>query len=177
MGRAAAIERALRDAVELRVLARTATDGRTAVQLAAIARRRADDIGRSVPKSQAARVLGVSLTTLDKWVARGALPVLRHGSSSRDELQTESVIELADHVQALREGGLERALIAAAIARRDAARVEAKRPTMGAPDFFPDEHLRRWEDLALSAGERVAQAIELSRTATAIAAAAASRTE
>ena len=39
---------------------------------------------------------------------------------------------------------------------------------MGSREYFPPDDTRRRDDLALSPGERVAQAIELSRTATLI---------
>jgi hypothetical protein len=48
-----------------------------------------------------------------------------------------------------------------------------ERPMMGTRDYLPRDDARRREDRALSPGERVAQAIELSRTATRIAASAA----
>jgi hypothetical protein len=44
---------------------------------------------------------------------------------------------------------------------------------MGSRGYLPRDDTRRREDIQLSAGERVAQAIELSRTATRIAASAA----
>ena len=86
MGRGSIIERALRDAVELRALAHAAPDGPSRSLLEEIARRRSEDIGPSVPKTRAARMLGVSLTTLDKWIERGAIPARRRSSSSRQEL-------------------------------------------------------------------------------------------
>jgi len=50
--------------------------------------------------------------------------------------------------------------------------VEAKdkKPPMGTRGYFPSDDLRRREDATLSPGERVAHAIELSRTATRLAA-------
>ena len=171
MGRGASIERALRDAVELRALARADGNESSTARLTEIARRRADDIGPSVPKSRVAAILGVSLTTLDKWIDRGALTVVRRGASSRDELKTTDVLELADHVRELRESGLGRAVLATAIRLRDAAAEQAK-PRMGSREYFPDRDLDRRRELEWTPGERVHQAIKLSRTATRIGASA-----
>jgi len=52
---------------------------------------------------------------------------------------------------------------------------KANRPRMGQRDYFPADASRRREDAKLSPGERVAQAIKLSRTATRIAARTAHR--
>jgi DNA-binding transcriptional MerR regulator len=175
MGRGATIERALRDAVELRTLAHASPDTSVRSQLEQIAQRRSEDIGPSVPKTRAARMLGVSLTALDRWIERGAIPVRRRASSSRrHELETQAVIDLAVEIRALRESGRKHALLAAALARRNSADQEARPPRMGTRAFFPDQGEERHQEFTLlTPGERVAQAIRLSRSATRIAAAAA----
>jgi hypothetical protein len=145
-----------------------AVDEASAAHLAEIARRRAHDIGPSVPKTRAAAILGVSLTTLDKWIGRGALPVVRRTTSSREELQTEGLLELADQAHDLRERGLDRAVLATAIRARHSAARQTK-PKMGTRGYFPCRSLDRRHDLELTAGERVAQGIELTRAATRIA--------
>jgi hypothetical protein len=171
VGRGASIERALRDAVELRALARTAGDQDSTDRLTEIARRRADDIGPSVPKSRAAAILEISLTTLDKWIDRGEFAVVRRGASSREEVQTAHVLELADYVHDLRERGLGRAVLATAIRLRQAATDQAK-PRMGSRKYFPARDLDRRRELELTPGERVHQAIKLTRMATRIGASA-----
>jgi hypothetical protein len=166
------IERALRDAVELRVLAHASPDTSLRFQLEQIARRRSEDIGPSVPKTRAAQVLAVSVTALDKWIERGAIPVVRRSSSSREEIETQSVLDLAVEIRALRETGRKRALLATALARLDSANENVRSGVMGTRDFFPDQgEERRHEFRLLTPGERVAQAIRLSNTATRIAAA------
>lgn len=174
MGRGSVIGRALSDAVELRALARASPDAALQTRLGQIARRRCEDIGPSVPKLRAAQVLGVSLTALDKWIARGAIPVMRRSSSSRQEVDTNTVIDLAVEIRALQATGRTRGLLATALARLNPADENAPAAAMGTRGFFPDQtEERRREFALLTPGERVAQAITLSRSATRIAAAAA----
>lgn len=52
-------------------------------------------LGETVPKRVAARVLEVNVSTLDRWIARGALDTGSPPGSTRQELATEMVIELA----------------------------------------------------------------------------------
>jgi len=173
MGRGSVIERALSDAVELRALAHASPDASVRSRLGEIARRRCADIGPSVPKLRAARMLGVSLTALDTWIERGAIPVRRRPSSSRQEVDTNAVIDLAVEIRALRATGRTRAPLATALARLNPAE-KAPAAAMGTRGFFPDQAEERRRELALlTPGERVAQAITLSRSATRIAAAAA----
>lgn len=174
MGRGLLIERALSDVVELHALAETSPDASLRARLGQIARRRSEDIGPSIPKTRAARALGVSLTALDTWVARGAIPVRRRPSSSRQEVETQAVIDLAVEIRALRAAGRRRALLATALARIDAGEPKVPAAAVGTRGFFPDQaEERRGEFVLLTPGERVAQAIGLSRSATRIAAAAA----
>lgn len=119
-------------------------------------------------------MLGVSLTALDRWIERGAIPVVRRSSSGRQELETQAVIELAVEVRTLREAGRTRALLATALARLNSPGKEVQAGAMGTRNFFPDQgEERRREFTLLTPGERVAQAIKLSRSATRIAAATA----
>jgi hypothetical protein len=62
-------------------------------------------------------VLGVSVTALDKWVGRGLLPVVRRPGSSRQMIETDVLLDLAEEVEGLREAGDGRGLLAAAFAR------------------------------------------------------------
>jgi hypothetical protein len=173
MGRGAVIGRALRDAVDLRALADASAEGVLRSRLDEVARRRIEDVGPSVPKTRAAELLGVSLTALERWVERGAVPVVRSARSSRTEIETEAVVDLAVEVNSLREAGQRRGLLATALERRAAQARRTQPPAMGTKEFFPDQRGERRRDFELlSAGERVAQAVELSRTGTRIAAAA-----
>ena len=174
MGRGSLIERALSDAVELRVLAEASPEASLRSRLAQIAERRSEDIGPSMPKLRAAQALGVSLTALETWIERGAIPVLRRSSSSRQEVETRAIIDLAVEIRALREAGRKRGLLATALARLGAGDAKAPVPAMGTRGFFPDQAEERRRELTLlTPGERVAQGIRLSRSATRIAAATA----
>jgi hypothetical protein len=52
-------------------------------------------LGPTVPKRVAARVLVVSVSTLDRWIARGMLDTGGAPHGDRRELATDMVIELA----------------------------------------------------------------------------------
>jgi hypothetical protein len=100
--------------------------------------------------------------------------VRRRPSSSRQEVDTNAVIDLAVEIRALRATGRTRAPLATALARLNPADEGAPAAAMGTRGFFPDQAEERRRELALlTPGERVAQAITLSRSATRIAAAAA----
>lgn len=58
------------------------------------------DVGETLTKASAARLLGVSRTTLDKWIGRGALPVRDVGG--RQEVVRTDLEDLAETVQHLR---------------------------------------------------------------------------
>jgi hypothetical protein len=170
VGRHIDIERALADAVELRLVASKVSEPDARTQLARLTRRRITDIGPSIPKTRAAKALGVTVPALDRWIARGALKT-RRSTSSREEIDTLTVVDLAVEVASLAKSGRKRGLLAEALARRE--RTLAGRG-MGTRSFFADQQAERREELAtVSAGERVAQAISLSRAATKIAVAGA----
>jgi hypothetical protein len=173
MGRATTIGRALRDAVDLRT-AQAFVDEDLRARLDVVARRRIDDIGASVPKTRAAEILGVSVTALDKWIGRGAVPLVPSSRSNRDEVETHAVVDLAVEMIALREAGQRRGLLATALERRAAQRRKTRPPAMGTRDYLPDQGAEHRRDFTLlTPGERVGQAMRLSRTATKIAAAGA----
>lgn len=170
VGRHLEIERALADVVELRRVTSAVSEPEARTRLTRLTRRRLADIGPSVPKTRAAKALGVTVPALDRWIARGALRT-RRATSSRTEVDTLDVVDLAVEVAFLTESGRKRGLLAEAIARREHA---LGGRAMGTRGYFGDHRAeRRAEMTTLSAGERVAQAIHLSRTATRIAVAGA----
>ena len=65
-------------------------------------------LGPSIPKGQAARVLGTSTAALERWVQRGVLPVVVRPGTTRIELETAPVLALAERASALREQGRSR---------------------------------------------------------------------
>lgn len=73
-------------------------------------------LGPSVPKRAAARLLGISVTALDRWIDRGYLPVVTSPrSSKRLGVETRSLLDLATAVWRLRRAGRSHAVISAAV--------------------------------------------------------------
>jgi hypothetical protein len=71
-------------------------------------------LGPGVPKKQAARLLGVSVPALDRWIDRGRLPVVARPDSSRLAVDTRSLLQLAGQVERLRRRGVVRGLLSEA---------------------------------------------------------------
>lgn len=76
------------------------------------ARRRAAAMG--IPKATAARMLGVSANTLDKWIGRGRISTLA-SPSGRALVDAQEVAQLLIAVRVLRQLGRKDGLLAAAI--------------------------------------------------------------
>jgi hypothetical protein len=73
-------------------------------------------LGPAVPKRSAARLLGVSVTALDRWIDRGCVPVVASaGSSRRLAVETVPLLELATSVRRLRRAGRTHALLSEAL--------------------------------------------------------------
>src|SRR4051794_29590538 len=73
-------------------------------------------LGPAVPKRAAARLLGVSVTALDRWVDRGVLPVVASaGGTRRLAVETGPLLELATTVRRLRHAGRSRGAVAEAV--------------------------------------------------------------
>jgi hypothetical protein len=65
-------------------------------------------------KAQAAKVIGVSVPTLDKWIGQRIVPVER-AASGRPRVPRDTALDLAERVSDLRERGRERNLIIAVV--------------------------------------------------------------
>ena len=122
MGRARRIESAVGSVIELRAALRLASDSRQRASIERVELTLRSEIGDSVPKAVAARVLEVSVPALGRWVARGRLREIERDGSSRAELDAEALLDLATEVARLRESGYERAVLATAFSRLAAAR-------------------------------------------------------
>lgn len=122
MGRGRRAERAVRNVVALRLAAGEAGPSTAAKRrLSVVEADLREDVGASVPKASAARILGVSTTTLEKWVSRGILATAE-GPGGREEIDAATLTDLAEEVERLRELGQDRALVATAfhrLAQRD----------------------------------------------------------
>jgi hypothetical protein len=80
------------------------------------------ELGATVSRRLAARVLGVSHTALDRWIKGGDLPVV-YSAKGRVEVPVPALLDLYETVEADRENGTSRyPLTPAMTRRRDAAR-------------------------------------------------------
>ena len=80
-----------------------------------------------MPKKQAAELLGVSVTALDKWIARGTIPIVRRAGSSRAEVESDTVLRLAQEQRDLERG--KTGTLAVAIRRLAERRASERRIT------------------------------------------------
>lgn len=74
-------------------------------------------LGPTLSRSRAARVLGVSQTALDRWVAARQIPVVLTPQGRR-EVPRQFVIELRESIDELLRKGAHRHVLAAALAER-----------------------------------------------------------
>ncbi len=87
---------------------------RTELRAAEVALRKA--VGPRVPKRAAARLLGTSVTALDRWVERGCLPVVASPrGTTRLAIESGPLLDLATRVRLLRRAGRSRGVLAEAI--------------------------------------------------------------
>lgn len=112
-----ATERLLAAIVELRLLVRETREPETRAKLRELEWQLRPLLDAGVPKRQAAAQLGVSVAALDKWIARGRLPVVAKAGSSRRTVETRPLLELAEQVETLRREGLERGRLSEAFRR------------------------------------------------------------
>jgi excisionase family DNA binding protein len=68
-------------------------------------------------KAEAAHLLDVSTTTLEKWIAQGKLPVVRVREYKRDRVPARPLLRLAGEVKELRRLGRRRGLLVEALSR------------------------------------------------------------
>ncbi len=78
-------------------------------------------VGPTLSRSRASRILGVSQTALDRWVEAGRVPIVVTPRGRR-EVPLQFVVELLEEIGRLKDRGLTRRPLAAALGeRRDAA--------------------------------------------------------
>ena len=157
-------ELALAHVVELRRVRRTITDPDARRRLGRVIRGLRAIIGAGVPKRRAAGLLGVSVQALERWVRNGAIPVVRKPGSSRELIDAEALFAVAEEVARLRERGVERGALAAALGTlQSEGRLPRKlRPNQSATEL-------RHEYLHTTPAERLRNAVILSETAHALA--------
>ena len=72
------------------------------------------DLDETMSKTQAAKVIGVSVPTLDEWIEQRIVPVER-AASGRPCVPRDTALDLAERVSDLRERGRARNLIVAVV--------------------------------------------------------------
>jgi DNA repair photolyase len=112
MGRTINTERTAERILALRRTARRGGDVRNELQPIIDGLRR--DLDETMSKAQAAKVIGVSVPTLDKWIEQRIVPVER-AASGRPRVPRDTALDLAERVSDLRERGRERNLIVAVV--------------------------------------------------------------
>jgi hypothetical protein len=158
------IERTIEHVVSLRRAGAAVADPRERRRLKRVERELQRAIGVGVPKRRAAAVLGVSVTALDKWIARGRLPVVRRPGSSREQIDADALLELAEEVTRAREEGQTRSLLATAFERL----AKRGRPR---PKLRPNQSARELREhyLRTTPSDRVREVAELSWVLTGLA--------
>jgi hypothetical protein len=102
MGRAAVAGARAAQILALRAASQTVLEPSARAAVESVERSLREELGPSIPKRRAAQLLGVSVTALDRWIARGAIPVVRVEGSSRQEVDSAEVLRLAELA---RDGG------------------------------------------------------------------------
>jgi len=131
-------------------------------------------LGPRVPKRVAARLLGTSVTALERWVDRGYLPVVASPRGvKRLALESGPLLDLATRVRLLRRAGRSRGVLAEAIRElgwKDRGRRLVYSLTVASlprPNVSVDELQRQFQETTPT--ERVLQMAALNRSASALA--------
>jgi hypothetical protein len=106
----------LRAVVDLRLAIRGARQPEVRGTLREVERSLNSLLAPSIPKRQAAGLIGVSVVALDLWIDRGRLPVVATRGTTRLGVETRSLLDLAEQVELLRRQGVKREQLAQAFA-------------------------------------------------------------
>lgn len=101
---------------ELRLGIRSTRDDAMRARLFRAEQRLRAQLPPSVTKTVAAGALGISVQGLDRWLDRGAVPVVQAPRTQRHQVETTPLIELVGAVTRLREEGRSGRLVSAALA-------------------------------------------------------------
>jgi hypothetical protein len=91
------------------------------------------ELGETVSRRLAARLLGVSHTALERWIKAGDLPVV-YSSEGRTEVPVPALLDLYEAVEADRAGGERRYALTPTIERRRAAARRLRPRELAGPD-------------------------------------------
>lgn len=84
------------------------------------------ELDETVPKASAARILGVSTTTLDRWVARRLIPTAPAARGSHQEVPRDALLDVAEAVADIRRLGADRRVLVEALRRLHAEDAETR---------------------------------------------------
>jgi hypothetical protein len=90
---------------------------RVAPDVAPVRRQLEAQLGPTLSRARAAKILGVSQTALDRWVAAGQIPVAIT-PSGRNEVPRQVVLELRESLDRLKSKGIARHPLSVALAER-----------------------------------------------------------
>jgi hypothetical protein len=90
---------------------------RAAEDVAPVRRELEYELGPTLSRSRASRILGVSQTALDRWVDTGGIPIVI-SPRGRREVPSQVVVELRESIDRLKGRGAMRHPLAAALAER-----------------------------------------------------------
>jgi hypothetical protein len=110
------VEDIVEDLLDLQAADRDSRSPVVKERLRRVAERRAD-AQRGIPKAVAARMLDISVNTLDKWIGRDRVAVVHDPRSGRTLVATVPFARLLSEVRELRAAGTSDGVLAAAIAR------------------------------------------------------------
>jgi hypothetical protein len=129
------------DIVRLRRAEQTSDDARDIV---AVRSHLEQELGRSVSRSLAARLIGVSHTGLQKWIDAGDVPVVVT-QTGREEVPVSALVDLYEAVKSARESGQRRLHVmepAVVEGRRRASALAPTKLIAPPPDSSSDPHDR-----------------------------------
>lgn len=118
-------KRLFEDIVRLRRAEQSRSDTRDLLVVRAHLER---DLGRSVSRSLAARLIGVSHTGLQKWIDAGDVPLV-FTPSGRQEVPVDALVDLYEATSSAREAGERRLHVMEPAMREGRARAAALEPT------------------------------------------------
>lgn len=99
-------------------LRRTERIRRAAPDVAPVRRQLEAQLGPTLSRARAAKILGVSQTALDRWVAAGQIPVVITPGGRR-EVPRQVVLELRESLDRLKSKGIARHPLSVALAERE----------------------------------------------------------
>src|SRR4051812_30175524 len=109
-----AVQDIVEDLVDLQVAERESRSPEVKRRLQRLAQRRTR-VRRGIPKATAARMLGVSVNTLDKWIARHRIAVVPDERTGRELVALKPFALLLNEVRTLRDRGAASGVLATAI--------------------------------------------------------------